>query len=101
MADVSKRKLKFPAFMLRVRDAISSELVRIGIPNARVTVEPITGTKLHRITVVAAGMRKLRHSERQDLVWRIIDEALPKDRQLFIASVYVFTPTELSGDPAA
>jgi len=40
-------------------------------------------------------------SERQDLVWKIVDGALGKPEQLFLASIWTLTPSEASGESAA
>ena len=43
--------------------------------------------------------RELEHrigsSERQDLIWRIIDQHLPPDEQLRISMIYTVTPKEM------
>ena len=89
-----------PPFIIRVKKALTEDLARARIP-AEVTVESIPGTKLHRVTVVAAKFAKLRFSERQAVVWRIIDQVLQKDEQVFVSMVYTLTPGEISGRFAA
>ncbi len=76
------------------------DIARAGVP-AEVTIESIPGTKLHRVTVIAAKFAKLRFSERQAVVWRIIDQVLQKDEQVYVSMVYTLTPSEASGESAA
>ncbi len=86
---------KVVAFANRLRQVLRQGLREAGI-EAKVQVEPIRGTKLHRVIVVADGFEKLRPSERQDLVWRIIDRK-PEfaDEQLRISMIYTLTNDEL------
>jgi len=65
---------------------------------ARVVVEHVPGTKLHRVFVVATAFARLRPAERQDLVWRIADQALTPDERLRISMIYTVTKSELPGD---
>ncbi|MBY0307795.1 MAG: hypothetical protein K2Q09_03550 [Phycisphaerales bacterium] len=88
-----------PAFILRLKKRLKAELERAGIP-AEIDSQPVGGTKLHRLTVIAAKFAKLRFSERQALVWRIVDEEVPKE-QLFISIILTLTPSEASGESAA
>ncbi|HMN40664.1 MAG TPA: hypothetical protein PKE29_07435 [Phycisphaerales bacterium] len=97
---VKKTRTRSPAFIARVRNALMQDLARAGIA-AEVTVEPIRGTKLHRITVIAGKFAKLRFTERQAVVWKIIDQVLDKKDQLFISMVLTLTPSEASGESAA
>jgi hypothetical protein len=57
--------------------------------------------KTHRLTVIAAKFAKLGFSERQAVVWRIVDGSLDKPEQLFISMIVTLTPSELSGQSAA
>jgi hypothetical protein len=45
-------------------------------------LEKIPGTKLTRVMVSSPTFKKLRHSERQDFVWCIIDQHFTPDEQL-------------------
>lgn len=92
--------VKIPPFINRARKALTEDLARAGIP-AEVTVDAIRGTKLHRITVIASKFAKLRFTERQAVVWKIIDQELSKPEQLFISMVLTLTPSEASGESAA
>jgi hypothetical protein len=49
--------------------------------------------------VVAAGFKKLWHSERQELVWRIANRALSRDEDLRISMILTLTPEELGELP--
>ena len=65
---------------------------------AEVELEPIRGTKLRRVYVVSPTFEKLRHSERQDLVWRIVGFTFPQEDQLRISMIVTLSPRELRGD---
>ena len=92
--------VRTPAFITRLRKGLEADLERAGIA-ATITSEPVVGTKLHRITIVAAKFGKLRFSERQAFVWRIVDRLLSKEEQLFISMILTLTPSEASGESAA
>jgi hypothetical protein len=92
--------VKTPTFVGRVKRALAEDLLKAGIA-AEVIIEPISGTKLHRITVIAGKFAKLRFTERQAVVWRIIDRVLSRDEQLFISMVVTLTPGEAAGQSAA
>ncbi|HEV8608070.1 MAG TPA: hypothetical protein VGQ99_22230 [Tepidisphaeraceae bacterium] len=92
MAKVSKK----PAFLAQLRNALVDDLAKAGI-HARVELEPVATTKLHRIFVLAPEFRALKHSERQNLVWRIADRVLDPDQQLLISMIITLTPNEAKG----
>ena len=92
---------KLPLHIARLRMQLHDELAKVGIDRAKVEVEHVVGTKLYRFSVIAPGFRRLRHSERQDLVWRIADQTLDQSQQLSIASIVTATPAEMAGQPAA
>ena len=92
MAKVSKRAV----FLAQLRNALVDDLAKAGI-RATVEVEPVPTTKLHRIYVFAPEFRALKHSERQNLVWRIADRGLDADQQLLISMIITLTPDEAKG----
>jgi hypothetical protein len=65
--------------------------------NPGVKIEAVHGTKLFRVRVLARKFEKLGHSERQDLVWRVIEHELPIEDQLRISMILTLTPDELEG----
>ena len=90
-------KLKnLPAFLDRLVMALVEGLKAGGIA-AKVYVEPVPSTKLHRLTVLAPKFAALRPSERQDLVWRIVDDILDREDQLKISMILTLTPDEAKG----
>ena len=97
---MAELKKKFPAYVFRLRDALGTELAELGIRKPKVSFEHVPGTKLYRFEVIAPGFQKLRHSERQELVWRITDKELDK-KKLYILSILTLTPSEASGESAA
>ncbi len=88
---------KPPAFVRRVQDAIKA-VATAGIP-ARVASEPIRGTKLVRFAVLSSKFEPLTHSERQGIVWRIVERALPPNEQLLISGIMTLTPEEAGEVP--
>jgi hypothetical protein len=64
-----------------------------------VDYEPVAGTKLYRFVVLAPKFKSLRHSERQDLVWRIAQRLLPFDEQILISMILTMTPQEAGVTP--
>ncbi len=67
-----------PDFVDKLKEALVRELRKSGI-TAKVTTEPVPATKLYRFLVVAPKFKNLMHSERQDLVWRIAEQAVPRE----------------------
>jgi hypothetical protein len=73
-----------------LRDGLNSAGIK-----AEVDLEPIRGTKLRRVYVVSPTFEKLRHSERQDLVWRIVNFTFPQEDQLKISMILTLSPREM------
>ncbi len=78
----------------RLRDVLIQGLDTAGI-EARVDIERVQGTRLHRVFVIADAFAKLRPLERQDLVWRIIDQSLTPDERLQVSMIYTVTESEM------
>ena len=85
-----------PPFLGTLLSALETELSNVGI-KAEIDSEPIPGTKLYRLMVLAPKMESLRPSERQDLVWRIATDALRREDRFKISTILTLTPKELSG----
>ena len=77
-------------------EALADCLKKAGI-DAEVSYERVLHTKLRRFTVIAKKFKSMRPSERQDLVWRIADQALVADEQLLVSMILTLTPDELAG----
>ena len=92
MAKMNKR----PVFLAQLKDALIGDLAKAGI-RARVELEPVPTTRLHRVYVFASEFAALKHSERQNLVWRIADRVLDADQQLLISMIITLTPNEAKG----
>jgi hypothetical protein len=88
---------KLPPLTSRLRSALAEGLATAGI-KAQIEIESIRGTKLQRVTILSKGFEKLRPSERQDLVWRILTPDLTREDQLQISAIYTFAPSELRGE---
>jgi hypothetical protein len=86
----------FPVFVQRLRTALTDTLKDSGI-KAEVWAEPVPTTRLYRVWVTAPKFKSLKHSERQSLVWRIAESALPPDEQMRISMIVTMTPQEAQG----
>lgn len=82
-----------PFFLDRFTTALISSLRKNGIA-AKVDTQKVPTTKLYRVIVLAPKFKALKHSERQNLVWRIADSALSPDEQLHISMILTLTPDE-------
>ncbi len=96
MAKVKGRRR--PTWLDVLFQTLRAQLRAVGIGEVDLLDEPINGTKLHRVTVVAPKFAALRPSERQDLVWRIAEQVLNKDQQLQLSMILTLTPKEISAD---
>lgn len=90
--------MKKPLFVKRLKDALTEGLKNAGIV-ARVAYERVPTTKLYRFAVLAGKFESLTHSERQSLVWRIAEQALPPDEQILISKILTLTPEEAGEVP--
>jgi hypothetical protein len=86
-----------PSLADRVVTALKAGLKTSGFAVEGVEIEPIKGTRLFRVTVVARGFDKIWVTERQDLVWRILDQSLSPEEQLRISMVVTLSPSEVVG----
>jgi len=85
-----------PKFVDRLRKALVEDLGQAGI-KAKVEVQPVRTTKLYRFLVLAPKFARLRHTERQGLVWRIAERTLDPDQQLRISMIVTLSDDEASG----
>lgn len=86
-------------FEVRLADVLHEDLRKAGI-HAEVETERVPDLDLYRVLVTAPEFRSLWSSERQDLVWRIVDHHFSRDEQFRISSIYTLTPDELEGKAA-
>ena len=86
-----------PKFDAKLKQAIREGLARGGI-EADISLERIPGTKLRRVLVVSKQFDKMRPSERQDLVWRIVGQRFSQEDQLLISMIVTLAPSELTPD---
>ena len=89
-------RMRTPDYLRRLVTALQTGLKRAGI-RAEIETEPVQGTRLHRVYVVASKFRVLRPSERQDLVWRIAQQVLNPEEQLRVSMIMTLTRQELAG----
>lgn len=89
-------RMKVPPFVVELKKALRDDLQAAGIV-AKISSEAIPATKLHRFMVLADNFKKLSHSERQDLVWRIAKKTLTPEEELLVSMILTLTPEEASG----
>lgn len=89
-----KPPVKTPQHIDRLRRTLKEELAKLHIKPTEISVEPVVGTKLFRFRIVAPKFANLRHTERQDLVWRLVRRELDDDEQLHISTITTLTPSE-------
>lgn len=89
-----------PGFVDQLKKALVEGLAQGGI-KAKVQVEPVRTTKLFRLLVLAPQFAALKHSERQDLVWRIAERVLSPEQQLQISMILTMTDKEAAGKEVA
>ena len=86
-----------PEFVDELKDALVEGLAAVGIA-AEVSVEAIPTTRLYRVLVLAPKFKALKHTERQNLVWRIAERALSPDEQMRISMILTLTRDEARGN---
>jgi stress-induced morphogen len=67
-------------------DDVLKDLGRVGIVS-ELEFKTVPETKLFRMTVTSPNFKKLRYSERQELVWRVVAKNLSPADQLHILSI--------------
>jgi hypothetical protein len=78
----------------RVASVLEKDLKAAGFSVEAIETEPIKGTKLFRVTLIAKGFEKIWVTERQDIVWRILQESFTKAERLRISMVVTLAPSE-------
>ena len=94
-----KTRARSGRFPDRLCAALTEGLGIAGIRGAAITAKRIPPTRLHRVTIEAKAFAPLGFSERQDLVWRIIDRAFSPEDQLRISMILTLTPEEAQNTP--
>ena len=95
MAKVKTRSRN--GFDERLVNALKGDLRAAGIRVKEASSEPVRGTRLHRVTVIAKGFDSLGYTGRQRLIGRILERHFTPDEQLRISTVYAFSPDEARG----
>lgn len=82
-----------PTFVQTLTDTLERNLREAGI-DCKVRQEPVQGTKMYRFFVVAEGFKQMQHSERQTVVWRIVDKAIQPSDAVKVSMIMTLTPEE-------
>ncbi len=85
-------------FDRKVKRILRKGLRERGIEHVRIASEPSFGGKMRRFCIVAQDFELLLFSEQQEIVWRILSEALPREELVQITTVLTLTPKEAKGD---
>jgi hypothetical protein len=80
----------FPA---KVKRVLTKALTKEGVKPS-ILSERVTGTRFVRLVVVASKFARMGYSERQSVVWRILQEDLEPEERRRISMVLTLTPTE-------
>jgi hypothetical protein len=83
-----------PVFVMKLAAALQKDLEDLGL-HSTVEVEPAGTTKLYRFFVFSDEFRDLRHTERQNLVWRIVDRTLSPEESRRVSMIMTLTNEEL------
>ncbi len=87
-------KVKDAPFLRKLKQSLRSELAAVGI-EAKVHTEAVPTTQLYRVTVVAPQFKVLNHSERQNVIWRIVEKSLSPQEQLRISMIMTLAADEI------
>lgn len=80
-----------------VEGCAQEDLRALGLKST-VRVEPAGTTKLFRFFVVSDAFKNLRHSERQNIVWRVVDRTLSPEDSIKVSMIMTLATTELGPD---
>ena len=86
---MAERTVIEPAFVALLEAALQSRL-----PGAAVTHEQVRRDR-HRFIVVSDEFEKMDHPERQQLVWKIAEEVVPKSDIWNVAMIITMAPPEV------
>jgi len=81
----------------RIKHALTEDLHKSGL-EVDVVTEVVPDTRLTRVIIVSRTFQQLGPAERQDLIWRIMDNHFDSDEQLRISMVYTLSPDEINWD---
>lgn len=82
---------KPPQFVKTLADALTRILTKQGL-NPRVSFEAVPRTKLYRFVVVSPAFEKMPYSERQEIVWRVVQTMLPVEDQFLVGGISTIEP---------
>jgi len=60
-----------------------------------VEAEPVNGHGRYRFSIVSSGFAQMTHLQRQDAIWKIVDQVLARDATLDVSMILAFAPAEL------
>lgn len=62
----------------------------------KVDFEAVNGQGRYRFAITSMRFEKKRQLERQDAVWKVVDEALPREAALDVSMILAFAPADLA-----
>ena len=76
-----------------LQQVLAEGLRDVGL-EVTVRVEPIPETRLHRVFVITSQRDRLKPSEWQNVLWRIIHHRLGEDAEFRISMILTLTPED-------
>jgi stress-induced morphogen len=91
------KELSNKEFLKKLRTILVSGLAKAGVEVEDYSTEPIKGTKLNRVILIADAFDNMNFSERHDLVWQIVGAVFTQDEQLRISMIMALGSKEAVG----
>ena len=64
--------------------------------HAKVEFEPVNNNGRYRFAVSSKDFAQMTQLQRQDAIWKVVDETLPREATLGISLILAFAPAELA-----
>lgn len=80
----------------RLQTEIVAGLAERGI-DAEVSIQPVPDVNMYRVFASSPRFRNLWASERQDMIWKVLEERFNRSDVLRISAVVPLTPDEIEG----
>jgi hypothetical protein len=90
------KKEKIKKFSDRLKQVLVDGLTRSGIVSV-INIDPVKNTYLNRVIIISRDFEHLKQSERQDIVWRIVNFNFGYDGSLKISQISTLTHNESIG----
>jgi stress-induced morphogen len=61
----------------------------------KVDFESVNGNGRYRFSITSKRFEKKTQLQRQDAIWKVVDEVLPRDATLAVSIILAYAPTDL------